>query len=141
MRNFIKEFYFFFYKARTLFVIYNTSIFTNITTFAIGCIVDAQVRAELCERLTIPHMQYDLDTIAQNNKDLASYIEGDTLMINPYQKAFLLGLDRTVFTVARMQIPSELSKTSLFRTGINLKTKGEEVEEESDEDEDEYEEF
>ena len=104
------------------------SIFTNITTFAIGCIVDSQVRAELCERLTIPHMLYDLDMIAQNNKDLTSYIEGDTLTINPYQKAFLIGLDRTVYTVSRMQIPAELAKTSLFRTGINLKTKGEETE-------------
>ena len=102
------------------------SIFSNITTFAIGCIVDAQVRAELCDRLTIPHMQYDLDMIAQNNKDLNSYIVGDTLSVNPYQKAFLIGLDKTVYTVSRMQIPQELATTSLFRTGITQKTKGEE---------------
>lgn len=102
------------------------SIFTNITTFAIGCIVDAQVRTELCDRLTIPHMLYDLNMIAQNNKDLTSYIEGDTLLLNPYQKSFLIGLDRTVFTVSRMSIPPSLSKTTLFRTGITLATKGEE---------------
>lgn len=98
-------------------------IFGNITSFAIGCIVDADVRDELCSRLTIPHMKYDLDTIALNNKDLASYIEGDTLLTNPYRRAFLIGLDKTVFTVSKMSIPKGLAQSSLFRTGITLQDK------------------
>lgn len=98
------------------------SIFTNMTSFAIGAILDSQVRKELCTRLSIPEMNPDLDAIANNNKDLSAYIEGDTLLANPYSKAFLLGLDNTVFTVSRMCIPSNLRKSDIFRTGINLQT-------------------
>ena len=59
------------------------------TSFAIGAILDSQVREELCTRLSIPEMNPDLDAIANNNKDLSAYIEGDTLLANPYSKAFL----------------------------------------------------
>lgn len=95
-------------------------VFSNITSFAIGAIGDSEVREELCTRLTIPEMQGELDAIAENNKDLDAYINGDTLMQNPYSKAFLLGLDRTVYTIGRMTIPEELRNSHIFRTGIDL---------------------
>ena len=101
------------------------SILPNITSFAIGCIIDSKVRNDICERLSIPNMKYDLDLIANNNKDLSSYIEGDTLVTNPYMKSFLIGLDKTVYTISRMSIPSDLSKTEMFRTGVTLKDKKE----------------
>jgi len=93
-------------------------VFQNITSFAIGCIVDADVREEVCRRLSIPEMKDELDKIAINNKDLSAYVEGDTVLGNPYSKAFLLGLDRTAFTIARMSLPSELSESALFKTGV-----------------------
>lgn len=96
-------------------------VFGNLTSFAIGAIGDAYTREELCARLTIPMLQADVDKIADENKDLAAYIEGDTLLQNPYSKAFLLGLDRTVYTVSRMSIPKNLRESELFRTGINKK--------------------
>ena len=96
------------------------SIFTNITTVAIGCIWDADVRAELCSRLTIPQMLPELDRLVTENKDLTAYNDGDTLFSNPYRKAFLIGLDKTVFTIARMSLPKELSDSYMFRTGIDL---------------------
>lgn len=100
-------------------------VFSNITTFALGAIGDAYVREQLCERLTIPQMLPELDKLSNENKDLSLYIEGDTLMSNPYKKAFLIGLDRTIYTISKMMIPKELRESHIFRTGIDLKKKEE----------------
>lgn len=96
-------------------------IFSNITSIAIGCIWDAEVRERLCERLTIPQMIPELETLVTNNKDLSAYVDGDTLISNPYSKAFLIGLDKTVYTLSRMSMPEELSKSKIFRTGVDVK--------------------
>ena len=101
-------------------------VFSNVTTVAIGAIGDAMVREELCNRLSIPQMLPELDKIAENNRDLSEYIDGDTLMNNPYSKAFLIGLDRTVYTIARMSLPAELASSQLFRTGVKVR-KGEQI--------------
>lgn len=92
-------------------------IFSTITSFAIGAIIDSHVRSKLCERLSIPQMTEELDTINKNNKDLTSYMTGDTLMQSPYKKAFLIGLDRTAYTITRMVIPKGL-EPALFETGV-----------------------
>ena len=95
-------------------------VFSNLTSIAIGAIGDSKVREDLCTRLSIPGMLQELDKIADNNKDLSAYIKGDTLLDNPYKKSFLIGLDRTVYTIARMSISEGLAKSNIFRTGINL---------------------
>ena len=100
-------------------------IFSNITSIAIGCIWDAEVREKLCSRLTISNMLPDLNTLVTNNKDLSAYIDGDTLLTNPYSKAFLIGLDKTVYTLARMTLPKELRESNIFRTGVDIKKKQE----------------
>lgn len=104
-------------------------IFSNLTSVAIGCIWDADIRSELCERLTIQHMLPELDTLVENNKDLSSYIDGDTVMQNPYSKAFLIGLDKTVYTLSKMSLPRGLRESKIFRTGVDIKKKGESVDE------------
>lgn len=93
-------------------------IFSNITSVAIGCIWDAKIREDLCERLSIPQMLPELDRLVTENKDLASFSEGDTLTANPYNKAFLIGLDKTVYALSRMSLPDELSRSEIFRTGV-----------------------
>lgn len=100
-------------------------VFSNITSIAIGCIWDAEVRADLCERLSIPQLLPELNTLVTENKDLSAYIDGDTLQNNPYSKAFLIGLDKTVFTLSRMSIPKGLRDSDIFRTGVTLKKKDE----------------
>ena len=95
-------------------------VFSNVTSIAIGCIWDAVVREDLCRRLSIEEMIPELDTLVSKNADLSAYISGDTLMQNPYSKAFLIGLDKTIYTIARMSIPEELRESQLFRTGIDL---------------------
>ena len=100
-------------------------VFSNITSIAIGCIWDAEVRTQLCERLTIEEMLPELDALVTNNKDLSAYIDGDTIITNRYSKAFLIGLDKTVFTLSRMSMPKDLAQSKIFRTGVDLKKKEE----------------
>lgn len=94
-------------------------IFNNITTFAIGCIVDSKTRAQLCERLSIPQMQCEIDEIADKTKEFLAYREGDNVSDSPYCKAFLLGLDRTVYPVAKVVLNKDLAESELFSTGVN----------------------
>lgn len=95
-------------------------VFSNITSIAIGCIWDAQIREELCERLTIQQMLPELDNLVKENKDLAAFTDGDAQLSNPYSKAFLIGLDKTVYTISRMSVPSDLASSDIFRTGITM---------------------
>lgn len=95
-------------------------IFSNITSLAIGCIWDAEVRSELCTRLSIKNMEPELERLVVENKDLESYSDGDSILNNPYSKAFLIGLDKTVYSISRMSIPDEIASSDLFRTGISL---------------------
>lgn len=95
-------------------------IFDNVTSIAIGCIGDAKVRQDLCERLTITNMLPELDKLVTENKDISSYVEGDISSTNPYNKAFLIGLDKTAFALSKMMIPPELQNSDLFRTGVKL---------------------
>lgn len=93
-------------------------ILSNITSVAIGCIWDAKVRDALCDRLSIPQLKPDLNRLVTENKDMTSFTEGDTFMSNPYNKAFLIGLDKTVFTIARMSLPDDLAQSDIFATGV-----------------------
>lgn len=94
-------------------------IFQNITSLAIGCIPDSKVRRDLCERLTIPEMLPELDTLAKENTDLSAYTEGNSTSFNPYSKAFLVGLDRAVYTITKMVMPKGLQDSAIFRTGVD----------------------
>ena len=69
----------------------------------------------------------ELNTLVENNKDLSSYIDGDTVMQNPYSKAFLIGLDKTVYTLSKMSLPRGLRESKIFRTGVDIKKKGEQI--------------
>ena len=96
------------------------SVFGNLTSVAIGCIWDSKVREELCDRLSLPQMLPELDRLVTENKNLSAYNDGDNILSNPYSKAFLIGLDKTVFAISRMAIPPDLAESSLFRTGIDM---------------------
>ena len=97
-------------------------IFDSITSFFIGAVGDSEVRHELCDRLRIPLMKKELDLIESNRKKSKSgksAVEGiDSIRMNPYAKAFLVGLERQEFSIAKVQLPSGLAGTSLFETGV-----------------------
>lgn len=92
-------------------------VFENVRSFMIGAIGDSGVREDLLKRLSISHLQPELDKIAistvLNNK---TSITGDA-----YKYAFLACLDRKDFSVGKVCLPPELEKSSLFRTGVTVK--------------------
>lgn len=118
-------------------------VFENVTSYAIGAINDANVRAEVCRRLSIVNMTPELDTIAKfsvnkdttNNDQMVNFDGGevsdnrtsegneramDNQLRNPYCKAFLIGLDRSLHTIARMDVPTELRASNILKTGVSL---------------------
>ncbi|PGF05114.1 hypothetical protein [Bacillus toyonensis] len=99
-------------------------IFDSITTFAIGAVGDSKVRHELCERLQMPLMKKELDLIERNRKksddNTTEYEDFDAIKMNPYAKAFLVGLERRDFSITKIVLPDSLSKTRLFQTGVKV---------------------
>lgn len=94
------------------------NIFSNITSFAVGCIKDTKVIEEFCDRLQINNMLPELELIAKKNIDNKDYDDGDNVGSSPYRKAFLIGLDMTKYSIAKMCIPKELASSELLRTGV-----------------------
>lgn len=117
------------------------SIFGSLTSVAVGCIWDSKVREELCTRLSIPQMLPELDRLVTQNKNFSAYSDGDTLLSNPYNKAFLVCLDKTFFAISRMSIPAELAQSSIFRTGVDMHLNDDGEMEIEEEYEDEYEDY
>lgn len=100
-------------------------IFDSITTFMIGAVGDSEVREGLCNRFRIPLMKKELDLIEENRKATKNgqnvEAEDDSEKMKPYSKAFVIGLDRQEFSIAKIQLPASLENTSLFRTGVKVK--------------------
>lgn len=91
-------------------------IFGNTTSFAIGSIDDASTREQLCDRLSIPLLKNDLDKIVIKRGNTESF-SSDNEITSVYDKAFLIRLDKSVSTIVKMDMPDNIAKSSLFRTG------------------------
>lgn len=98
-------------------------IFANKTSFMIGAIDDKQTRSDLAERLSIPQMKPELDEIAKASRvDDSDNIDAENSgSMSMYRYAMLLGLDSSKYGIARMLLPRDISKSSLFKTGVTLK--------------------
>ena len=93
-------------------------IFGNTTSFAIGAIDDAKTREQVCERLSIPLLKPDLDRIVTNKGNAETISSnGENKINDPYDKAFLIRLDKSVSTIVKMDIPDSIAESSLFKTG------------------------
>lgn len=95
-------------------------IFGNTTSFAIGAIDDTKTREEICERLSIPLLKPDLDKIVTkkgSSESFSSENEEKDGVRSPYDKAFLIRLDKSVTTIVKMDLPDSIAKSTLFRTG------------------------
>jgi len=91
-----------------------------------GAIGDEKVRAEFCDRLSIPRMKYEMDLLSSAKKDdydnqSSSYSE------SLYTHAFLCGLDRSKYGIVKMLIPQDIAKTNIFKTGVEIKKNEEET--------------
>lgn len=99
------------------------AIFDNITSFAIGSIASATTRERLCKELSVPLLKPDLDAIAtkrSREKDSYDEVDEDNSM---YDKAFLLHLDKSMTTIAKVMLPKHIIESDLFKTGVDLSVK------------------
>lgn len=94
-------------------------IFGNTTSFAIGAIDDNETRELLCKRLSMPLMKPDLDKLVTSKGSNESFAS-DTEITSIYDKAFLVRLDKSVTTISKMIMPDSVSKSSIFRTGVEV---------------------
>lgn len=95
-------------------------IFSNITSFLIGAIPDVTVRHDVAKTLGVDNLIPELDKIANSVSSEEAYNQARTLDVkerSPYSKAFVINLDRTITTVGRVELPNEISMSSIFRTG------------------------
>lgn len=95
------------------------AIFDNITSFCIGAIASSNTRKRLCEELSVPMLQGDLDNLVTKRGNTKSF-ETDSDMSSMYDKAFLIHLDKSVTTIAKMMLPEHIAKSDIFRTGVSL---------------------
>lgn len=97
-------------------------IFEAITTFALGAIGNAETRARLCELLSIQSMLPELNNIAKHRTESQKQgrIEsayGD-VMRSPYNKSFLIGIDRVDYYLSKVILPQDIAASQLFKTGV-----------------------
>lgn len=97
-------------------------IFGNTTSFAIGAIDDDKTRTDLCDRLSIPLLKPDLDRLVTAKGSNESFASDDEVT-SIYDKAFLIRLDKSVTTIAKMIMPENIAKSTIFRTGVVEKGK------------------
>lgn len=96
------------------------AIFDNITSFAVGAIGSAETRKRVCEQLSVPMLQGDLDSLVLKKGNTESFeTDGDTSSI--YDKAFLIQLDKSVTTISKMMLPRHVAESNIFKTGVDLK--------------------
>ena len=64
-------------------------------------------------------LQGDLDNLVTKRGNTKSF-ETDSDMSSMYDKAFLIHLDKSVTTIAKMMLPDHIAKSDIFRTGVSL---------------------
>jgi hypothetical protein len=95
-------------------------ILSNITSFFVGAIADAEVRSELCHRMSIPNMIPELHRISSASTVRDEESEGESRQESIFTHAFLCGLDRSKYGIVKMLLPPELATSKLFETGVDL---------------------
>ena len=94
----------------------NFGVFDNTTSFIIGAIDDANVRRELCERLSIEDLQPELDKLIMRHKVKKEGLETSKSI---YDHAFLIKLDRADVSLIRVELPEEVIDSEIFRAGVD----------------------
>lgn len=95
------------------------AIFDNISSFLVGAIDNSETREKIVTRLSVPLLKPDLDSLVTKKGNTESFksTEGTVSM---YDKAFLVRLDKSVATIAKVQLPKHIADSAIFRTGIDL---------------------
>lgn len=95
------------------------AIFDNVTSFAIGAIATDETRSRLVKQLSVPLLKHDLDCLVTKKGDTESS-ESEVEVSSMYDKAFLVHLDRSITTIAKVQLPKHIAESAIFRTGVDI---------------------
>ena len=98
------------------------NIFSNVTSFLIGAINDSKVRADVCERLSVPNMLPELNAIS-TVRSIKDEEKGVHRQESIYRYSFLCGLDKTKYAITKVMLPPNLAESELFRTGVEADMK------------------
>lgn len=94
------------------------AIFDNITSFALGAIASQSTRRRLCEELSISNLLPELDKTVKSKGNTETF-ESDNVVQSKYDKAFLVCLDKSVSTMVKAEVPSHISRSNIFKTGVD----------------------
>lgn len=89
----------------------------NFTVKVIGKVSDESVRAEFCKRYSVPELIKPLETIAKANSAEAATSNSAS---GRYRKAFCIVTDDNKKAIVKVMLPASISKTQLFRTGVEV---------------------
>ena len=95
-------------------------IISNITSYLIGSIGDQKVREMFCNARSIQNMLPELDMIAKNSVYVDKEEKEAISIDDKYTYSFLCGLDNNKFGIVKAEIPVELAKSKLLKTGVDL---------------------
>lgn len=93
----------------------------NIQNYAIGKIPDARIRKQFCDKLDMQDMRLALDTIAKAYSTIQSGTQKVSGAQSKYKYAFCIALEDGKKAIVKAMIPKELMKSSLFKTGVDVK--------------------
>ena len=95
----------------------------NIQNMAIGRIKDRGVREDFCRMFDLQDCELALDRIAKAhaNDDGATGVNSGSG--NRYRHSFCLVMDNGKKAIAKVMLPQAIVKSSLFRTGVDVKHK------------------
>ena len=88
---------------------------------AIGRIKDRGVRAEFCKMFDLQDCELSLDKIAKAHASDDVDKEQNSGSGNRYRHSFCIVLDNGKKAIAKVVLPQALVKSSLFRTGVDIK--------------------
>lgn len=93
----------------------------NIQNMAIGRIKDVGVREEFCNKFDLQDCKLALDRIAKAHASDDTGKQQNSNSGNRYRHSFCIVLDNGKKAIAKVQLPQALVKSSLFRTGVDVK--------------------
>ncbi len=93
------------------------AIFDNITSFAIGAIAASGTRERVCAQLSVQSLLPELNSLVTKKGDSSSFESSEGTTMSIYDKAFLVHLDKSVTTISKVNLPSSVADSEIFRAG------------------------
>ena len=99
----------------------NKKLRQNIQNYAIGKIPDESVRREFVEKFDLQDVKPALDNIAKAHTVTQSGTQKVSGAQSRYKNAFCIVLEEGKKAIVKVMLPKSLLKSSLFRTGVEVK--------------------